>query len=133
KVKDVNRVAAEMAQTLALGIPVTVFLEGKASPGAEVLPFRPSLLEVAVRQQVRCVPVSVHLEAPHPSLPPSQTLAWWGDMAFLPHLLQLFSLKRVDATVTFGEPVAPGADRKALAATLQERVRSGFVPLRQKA
>lgn len=131
RVKDVDRVAKEMAGSLALGIPITVFLEGKASSGAAVDPFRGSLLEVAVKQQIPCVPVTLWLDAPHRDLAPSTTLAWWGDMTFMPHLLRLFSLPYIRARVTFGEPVAPGDDRKALAAELHRRVSAAFEPLRQ--
>lgn len=131
RVKDVDRVARSMAESLALGIPITVFLEGKATSGATVEPFRGSLLEVAVKNGVKCVPVTVWLDAPHPDLAPSTTVAWWGDMTFVPHLLRLFSLEHIDAKVTFGEPLAPAMDRKALAAALHERVSAEFEPLRQ--
>jgi hypothetical protein len=41
-------------------------------------------------------------------------VAYWGDMTLLPHLLNLFCKRSVRAVVMFGEPIAPGGDRKEL-------------------
>jgi hypothetical protein len=52
-------------------------------------------------------------------------------MSFGPHFLKLARLPGVQARVAFGEPLAGGSDRKALARDLQVRVAAAFVPVRQ--
>ena len=50
-------------------------------------------------------------------------VAYWRDMTFLPHLLNLLTKQNIQAVVKYGTPIPAGPDRKALARQLQGRVR----------
>jgi 1-acyl-sn-glycerol-3-phosphate acyltransferase len=49
-------------------------------------------------------------------------VAYWRDMTFVPHFLNLLSIERLDARITFGTARAAGADRKVLARELRDEV-----------
>src|SRR5262249_46056827 len=49
---DIPRVIARIESTLANGVGVVLFPEATSSKGAEVLPFRPSLLQAAARAKM---------------------------------------------------------------------------------
>jgi 1-acyl-sn-glycerol-3-phosphate acyltransferase len=53
------------------------------------------------------------------------TVAWYGDLDFMPHISAFIARGAVDAVVTYGEPVtADGtADRKAMTRSLEGAVR----------
>jgi 1-acyl-sn-glycerol-3-phosphate acyltransferase len=52
-------------------------------------------------------------------------VAWYGDLDFTPHFKEFVRRGVVDVTIAFGAPVPfdDGADRKALARTLETSVR----------
>jgi lyso-ornithine lipid O-acyltransferase len=119
---DVARVAAEFAPVIAAGANLVLFLEGTSTDGGAVLPFRSSLLEPVARAGWPAVPTALAYAVPAPHSAADE-VCWWGDMTLAPHLLHLAGLPRIDATVRWGEPVSPCADRKALAAELHAAVR----------
>ena len=49
-------------------------------------------------------------------------VCWWGDMALLPHFLNLLAKKTISATITFGNPILAGGDRKELSQILHREV-----------
>jgi 1-acyl-sn-glycerol-3-phosphate acyltransferase len=116
--RDIPRVLAEIERALGRGEGVILFPEGTSSSGESVLPFRSPLLALPAR-----LGLPVHAAALGYD-PPS--VAWWGDTALVPHLLDLFRLERLTATVDFApEPVIDG-DRKRLAERLREAVEAAF-------
>jgi 1-acyl-sn-glycerol-3-phosphate acyltransferase len=129
--KDVVRAGRELAARLELGLPLTIFPEGKSSRGVEILPFQPSLLEPAARAGVPCWAASISYETPGEPLPPSRTICWHDSESLLTHFPRLVGLKRVVARVRFAEAPVLSMDRKVLASTLWERATESFVPVRQ--
>lgn len=119
---DVARAAAEFAPVIAAGHNLVLFLEGTSTDGSAVLPFRSSLLEPVATAGWPAVPVAMTYVVPAPHTA-AHEVCWWGDMTLAPHVLNLAGLPRIDATVAWGEPVAPAADRKALARALHAGVR----------
>lgn len=120
--RDLVRVLAQMREAAQEGDAVVFFPEGTTSRGADLLPFRAPLLEIAARLRV---PVAYAAIAYHsePSAPPAvQTLAWWGAMPFTAHFLGVLALKRFTVRVRFGDEMLTATDRKALAAQAQTRV-----------
>ncbi|EIP96909.1 1-acyl-sn-glycerol-3-phosphate acyltransferase [Opitutaceae bacterium TAV1] len=120
---DVARVAAEMTATLATGVCVVVFPEGTSGDGSRVLPFRPALLEPAVRQHGPVTPAALDYAVPAGRSAAAE-VCWWGDMDLAPHLLNLATIPRIQARLAFGEAaLATGnMDRKMLASLLYGRV-----------
>jgi 1-acyl-sn-glycerol-3-phosphate acyltransferase len=125
----------QIAQRLADGHPVVLFAEGTSGDGNRVLPFRSALIGAveaacidAGLGEVLLQPMSICYTAQH-GLPMARAdqplVAWYGDLAFFPHFAAFIRRGAVDATVSFGEPVActASADRKLLAKELEVSVR----------
>ena len=117
---DILRVSESFASLIEAGVVVTIFPEGTSTDSRQVLPFRPSLLEPAAANGWRVSPAWIAYRLEDGSV--GEEVCYWGDMTFAPHLLNLLSKKEIRAFVAYGEPVARGMDRKALALTLHGNV-----------
>ena len=129
--KDVVRAGREMSARLDSGIPLTIFPEGRSTPGATVLPFQPALLEPAARAGVPCIAASITYETPGSKAPPSRTVCWYDSENFVTHFKRLAGLRCIVARVRFTGPPLVSDDRKALARVLWERTAATFEPIRQ--
>ncbi len=117
---DVANRDEEFRNVMQAGLCLTVFLEGTSTDGQRVLPFRSSLLEPVTRNGWPITPV--HLQYACEGGNAERDVCWWGDMTFGPHLLRMAKVKRIHATIAFGETRSPGLDRKELARELQASV-----------
>ena len=129
--KDVVRAGRELSARLELGLPLTIFPEGRSSRGVAILPFQPSLLEPAARAGVPCWAASISYETPGSALPPSRTICWHDNESLVTHFPRLIGLKRVVARVRFAEAPVLSVDRKVLANALWEKANASFTPVRQ--
>ena len=129
--EDEFRAGRELSERLELGMPLTIFPEGKSSRGVEILPFQPSLLEPAARAGVPCWAASISYETPGSVVPPSRTICWHDNESLLTHFPRLVGLKRVVARVRFAEAPVHSVDRKVLANALWEKASATFTPVRQ--
>ncbi|MBC7138335.1 MAG: 1-acyl-sn-glycerol-3-phosphate acyltransferase [Defluviimonas sp.] len=113
---------------LRAGHRLLFFPEGTSTDGRRVLPFKPTLFAAFFSDglaELQIQPVTVIYHAPRGEDP--RFLAWWGDMAFGPHLLRLLaSRRRARAEVIFHAPlaVADFAGRKPLCAAAEAAVRA---------
>lgn len=126
---DVAGAAKQIESVVEQGVPLVIFLEGTSSGGESVLPFKPSLLEPAIAHQWPVTPIGLDYQLADGSV--SHEIAYWRDMTFLPHFINLLSKKRIVARIAFGTPRPPGADRKALAPVLHADVVSLRLPTRE--
>jgi 1-acyl-sn-glycerol-3-phosphate acyltransferase len=119
KVAEAN---AEIAEALRAGVVVVFFPEGTSSDGRSVLPFRTSLFEPAASLGCAITPAAIGFRLEHGSV--AEEVCYWRDMTLLPHLLNLFTKRRVLARVAFGEsePAARHASRKDAAQHLHRAV-----------
>jgi 1-acyl-sn-glycerol-3-phosphate acyltransferase len=124
--KDVLRVNALIQQALAEKKGVLLFPEGTSTNGAEVLPFRPALLEPAVRASYPVSYASILYATPAGEAPAAHSVCWWGDMTFMPHFRRLLRLKSFEVTLFFGAHSVRADDRKQLARQLREAVQQQF-------
>lgn len=130
--KDVVRAGREMVDRLAAGIPLTLFPEGKSTPGREVLPFLSSLLEPAAKAGVPCYAVSLtYRSGDIDDLPPSVSVCWYDGSPFAEHAMRLMRHRRIDARVRFAPAPVVSDDRKVLARELFDFVAGNFEPVRQ--
>jgi 1-acyl-sn-glycerol-3-phosphate acyltransferase len=125
---------AEIVQRLATGTSVVLFAEGTSSDGNRVLPFRSALVGAVKEAGARSAygiliqPMSICYTGLN-GMPMGRqhrpTVAWYGDLDFMPHIKALIERGAVDAVVSYGDPVgADGtADRKAMAKSLETAVR----------
>jgi 1-acyl-sn-glycerol-3-phosphate acyltransferase len=113
---DVARQNADFVHIVENDAVLTIFLEGTSTDGSLVRPFRSSLLEPAVEHRWPVTPAAIHYTCTGADV--AQDVCWWGDMGFFEHLFRLVRADTITAHIRFGTPVAPGDDRKALAARL---------------
>jgi 1-acyl-sn-glycerol-3-phosphate acyltransferase len=126
--RDLLRVARAIEERLAAGGGVIVFPEGTTGRGDALLPFKASLLEVAAGSGTPVWYATVSYRTPPGAPPPAETVGWWGNAPFLPHMLRLMRVPRVEATLAFGaEPIAD-PDRKRLAARLRSAMAEQLAP-----
>ncbi len=126
---DLRRVTPLIEEILDSGSNVFVFPEGTSTQGEEVLPFKPSMFEAAIRGKVPVSAASLTYSTPSDGPPAHLAVCWWGDMTFLKHCYELVGLKAIQATVTFtGQPLI-AEDRKSLALDAHEAVNSIFTPV----
>lgn len=130
--RDRRQAAAQtrlVRDRLGAGHKLLFFPEGTSTDGLQVLAFKPTLFaavfESRVGDDLWVQPVAVGYTAP-----PGQDhrfYAWWGDMDFAPHLLQVLAARRQGAVrVTYCAPLrgADFADRKAIASAAERAVRA---------
>ena len=131
---DAARVAAQLAGAMRDGVSLLLFPEGTTSSGAAVAPFKSSLLGLFIQsgQAWTLQPFTIDLLAFD-----GQALdaggdrdgyAFHGDMAAGAHVRRFLRSGGARVRVVFHEPIplAPDADRKALAAQAHAVVASGL-------
>ena len=94
--------ADEMNQRLAGNVPVVLFPEGTSTDGSDVLRFHSTLFAPAVEAALPVVPAAVFYERTVEGT--ERDLCWFGDEAFLPHLLRVLRVEGFTAVVRFGTP-----------------------------
>jgi 1-acyl-sn-glycerol-3-phosphate acyltransferase len=127
--RDIPRVTAELEAALGRDLGVVLFPEGTSSAGAGLLPFRSPLLAPAARLGIPVHYAALGYETVPGDPPAHLAVCWWGNTPFAPHVLQLVRLRRVTATVDFGEEPIVEPDRKFLAVRLREAVLEKFRPV----
>lgn len=115
----VMEVAGAVTPIVAEGVVVALFPEGTSTAGDHVLPFHSSLLAPAAEHGWPVTPAWIGYEVEDGCV--AKEVAYWRDMTFLPHFLNLLGKRRIRAIVRFGEPLR-NADRKALARDLHRAV-----------
>ena len=125
---DLPRVIAEIESTLDEGRGVVFFPEGTSSGGAEVLPFKPSLFQVAAAGGFPGACGAIRYRSYPGERPAHLSICWWGGMEFGGHFLRMLGMKGFEAFLSFSETRVRGEDRKRLAGDAHEVVTSVFSP-----
>ncbi len=107
--------AGQIAERLALRVPVLLFPEGTSSDGARVLPFHSSLFEPAAAAAAPVTAAAVRY-ALHDGAE-ERDLCWFDDTLFLPHIWKTLCTGGFSAQVMFGEPQNYPSRRAAAQAT----------------
>lgn len=112
--RDAMRVVGEVEAVVRRGGGVVLFPEATSSDGKDVLPFKPALLESAIRlgQPVEYAVIRYRQEG----------VSWWGDIPLLPQVRGVLGMPRIDATLQFCGAIT-ATDRRELAQTLWTEVR----------
>jgi 1-acyl-sn-glycerol-3-phosphate acyltransferase len=119
---------------LQAGHRLLFFPEGTSTDAQRILPFKSSLFAAffaeGLEDDMHIQPVTVSYKAPDGVDP--RFYGWWGDMGFGDHALRLLAARRQGSVeVTYHAPlaVADATDRKALAKSAEEAVKSVFPKL----
>jgi lyso-ornithine lipid O-acyltransferase len=126
--RDVTRVNQAIEEALGRGEGVILFPEGTSTRGERVLPFKPSLLEVAARGRLGVRVAGIRYATAPPDEPASESVCWWGDMTFPGHFFALLGMRRIDAWIRHCDGVVVDDDRKRLAVALRAKVLEVFEP-----
>lgn len=101
------------------GFSVCIFPEGTSSDGATVLPFKNSMFQIPLETGCLIQPIALEYSKVDGKKFGPETcdyVCWYGDLGFFSHLMGLFSLKRVSASLTVLPPIDSSSfeDRKSL-------------------
>jgi 1-acyl-sn-glycerol-3-phosphate acyltransferase len=120
--RDAVRVVHSMAESLAKGDALAVFPEGTTSDGHDVLPFHGNLLQAAISTGTPVQPVALLYSDPQHTVSPA--VAYIGDTTLMQSLWMVVSAQGLRVCVRVLDAQATQhADRRALAAHLQEQIR----------
>lgn len=110
-------VAERMVWQLRQGKRIVLFPEGTTSMGNRVLRFHGKLFLPAQRARVRIQAVALRYEGEAARCAP-----FVGDDAFLPHLLGILKLDRIDLDLRYCPAVPPGPGPNELAQTTRRQI-----------
>ncbi|HRK35448.1 MAG TPA: lysophospholipid acyltransferase family protein, partial [Candidatus Hydrogenedentes bacterium] len=130
--RDAMRVNEIIGTRLRRGEGILVFPESTTTYGDRVLPFKPALLEPAIVAELPVHHATISYSAPAGEATPEEAICWVDDTPFLKHAMKLLALRRFYVSVTFGEAGIVAADRKALAAALQDAIEKNLNEQRAK-
>lgn len=116
---DVADLGPEIETVVEEGVVLTLFPEGTSTGGDHVRPFHSSLLAGAAGKGWPVTPAWIGYEVTDGVV--AEEVAYWRDMTFLPHFVNLLGKRRVRAVVHIGEPLR-NPDRKVLARALHQAV-----------
>lgn len=131
--RDVHRVNTIIADKINKNQGVVLFPEGGTSPGDEIMPFRPSLLQHPVEANFDVHYAVIRYETGENDRPARDTVSWWQDMSLMEHFIGLASNRSITATVTFGQKSFKNDDRKILAGKLQKEAKKMFISMKANA
>jgi 1-acyl-sn-glycerol-3-phosphate acyltransferase len=120
-----DKVATQIAERLALPVPILFFPEGTSTDGSTVQRFHSWLFDPAIRAGAPVTAAAVRYVLANGSQ--ERDLCWFGDAPFLPHLWKALGTAGFSAEVKFGEPHIYPDRRTAARATRAEvtAMRSG--------
>lgn len=117
---DVAALGSSFAPVVNAGGVLVLFPEGTSTGGDRVLPFMPSLLESAAQNGWAVSSAWIGYSLREGSV--ADEVAYWRDMTFLSHFLNLLSKPEIRAKVVYSSALPGGLDRKRLAKLLHDQV-----------
>jgi len=130
KRSDAKRIMHDLAERLNAGERMCVFPEGTTSDGVQLLPFHANMFQAAVSASRPVQPVCMMYEDSQGRQ--STAPAYIGEMSLGESLDALLSGGPLTAHVYVGAPIAPGADRRLLAAEAQASVDAALARLQNR-
>jgi 1-acyl-sn-glycerol-3-phosphate acyltransferase len=124
---DAKRIMHELADRLNAGELMCVFPEGTTSDGVQLLPFHANMFQAAVSASRPVQPVCMMYEDAQGRQ--STAPAYIGELSLGESLDALLRGGPLTAQVYVGAPLAPGADRRLLAAEAQASVGAALAAL----
>jgi lyso-ornithine lipid O-acyltransferase len=116
--KQVMATAEKMVWLIKQNCTVIVFPEGTTTSGDEVLPFHASLFQPALLTKTTVQPVALHYLGES-----KQQVPFIGDDAFLPHLIKMLGMDKIEVRVDFLPAVSPaGKNRNSISYEAREMI-----------
>ncbi len=127
--RDVIDVKNKVGEMLSAGYGVHIFAEGGISQDLRLKPFKPALLDAAVRHALPVHYAAITYRTPEDSPPPSKVVAWLEGKSFVEHFFDLLASRGFDVEIRFGNPPLYGKCRKELASRLTAEVGALYQPI----
>ena len=125
RVRDLKNVGKVLENLILSGESVFLFPEGTTSRGDDVLPFRSSLLQVAVNSNIAVLPVSIRYLTENHTM--NYKPAYVANDSFFDTLSRIVASPKTFVELRVLETVNPSNfNRRALATLLRERIQSSF-------
>ncbi len=117
--------ADQIAESLLLGKPITLFPEGTTNDGVALFPFRPALFASVTPPPAGVVVQPVAIDYG----PAAAAIAWTGDEPLGPNAMRVLGRRgSLPVTLRFLPPLAASIDRKALAAEAYAAIAAALAP-----
>ena len=129
KMRDTQRVNELINATLDKGYGVHMFAESRISQNAEVHPFKPPLLEPAVRRGMPVHYAAISYSTPPGAASAKQVIVWLDGVSLAQSILQVLRLPYFNAVISFGDEPISAPDRKQLADKLYRATLERFTPV----
>jgi len=126
---DVKRVNELISERINESQGILLFPEGTTTSGAEVLPFKASLLAYPAELGLPVHYATISYTTSQDERHASESVCWWRDITFASHFLELLKLSKIYGTITFGDEPISNNDRKELANDLYDKSKEQFIPL----
>jgi len=130
--RDVQRVNEMLRAAMNKHQGIVLFPEGTTSSGEKILPFRPSLLEYPAAEMIPVYYACISYETGEGDQEAGESVSWWGNTRFIPHLWSLTGNREIHCTIQFGQIPIQSGDRKELASRLEENVRALLIGVRNE-
>ncbi len=124
--RDIRLANASIEAALDRGDGVVLFAEGTSSRGDEVLPMKPSLLDIPATRRFPVSYAAIRYTTPAGNPEAGDIVCWWDDTAFATHFVRLLGLPRFEANVRFGDGTVVENDRKQLARRLHTLISAEY-------
>ncbi len=125
---------AEIQRSLSDGFNVVVFPEATTTDGTKMLPFKSSLLQAAVNAGADVLPICINYRKDNgkkTSIARRDSIFWYGDMTFTPHLFQLLRLRSVSVELQIVDvlPFEKGVGRKQITGEAYKMIHQNYMPV----
>lgn len=119
--------AKKFTDSMDNGVLLLVYPEGTSTSGRDgMLEFKSTPFASAVAGNNWILPTIVSYE----ETPDSESIAWYGDMIFLPHLWRILGYKRINAEIKIMEAFKPeGRKRKELALFAHDEMEKEYIKI----
>jgi len=124
-----TQVSSMIAERLKLSIPVLFFPEGTSTDGT-MRRFHSRLFQPAIEAAIPITAASIRYVIENGA--PERELCWFGDDAFVPHLLKTLRLPGFHAKLHFGQPRVYPHRRAAMNETFREIAAMRSVAMQQE-
>lgn len=120
--QQVRATIEELRRRLEADCSIILFPEGQATNGKDIVPFKSSYFETAIKTGKPVLPVVInYYDKGNPSI------ACWYNISFITHIIRLLKNKRLDVTIEVLPLIQNETDRKLLSSKCYDMIREKYL------
>jgi len=120
--QQVRATIEELRRRLEADCSIILFPEGQATNGKDIVPFKSSYFETAIKTGKPVLPVVInYYDKGNPSI------ACWYNISFITHIIRLLKNKRLDVTIEVLPLIQKETDRKLLSSKCYDMIREKYL------